>query len=570
MALLPWGEYRPDISDYEGQTSQTIQNALPRGDGYGPFPDFAILAQALPAACRGGFYALKSDGTVSIFAGTSDRLWLANNTDYSWTPVSRVVAVTSITNASPAVVNYTGHPFAAGDKVVFSTTGTLPTGLTVGTVYYVISAGLTANAFEVSATSGGAAINTSSAGSGTHSVTSNYSALSSDMQWQFTQFGNLVFATQENIVLQVYDLSTDSAFSNSLGSPPQAAYVSTVGRFLVLSGLLSTPYRIQWSGLNSVNASASWTSGTNSSDYQDFPDGGIVRGVAGGESGIVFQDQAIRRMSYIPGSSLIFQIERIAQDKGLFAPYSIVRAGDLIFFHSAHGFYKIAPGGFPEQIGRERVDRYFFDDLDKTELRMFIGASDPRSTRAFWAYKSTSGTTGLYDKIIGIDYTLDRWFTINMTGEYLLGMSQPGITLENLDSISSSLDALGATLDSFAVSTQPLIAQFNSAHKMGFFSGSNLEATLESSEQGTDDQRIRVKGFRPITDAATVYGSLSYRETQQVSTTDTTEILVNSRTGRCDMNNSTRFARYKVRIPSATLWTYCAGVVPDVATEGKQ
>jgi len=570
MPLLPFGDYRPDISDYEGQATKNILNVVPRGDGYGPFRDFAILSQALPAVCRGAFYALKSDGTVAIFAGTSDRLYLASNTDYSWTPVSKPVAVTSITNASPAVVNYTGHPFVAGDKVVFSTTGALPTGLTAGTVYYVISAGLTANAFQVSATSGGAAINTSSAGSGTHSVTSTYSALSSDAQWQFAQTGNLVWATQENAVLQVYDLSSSTAFTDGAGSPPQAAYISVVGRFLVLSGLLSNPYRIQWSGLNSFNASTSWTSGTASSDFQDFPDGGIVRGVAGGEAGIVFQDQAIRRMSYIPGSPLIFQIDRIAQDKGLFAPYSIIRAGELIFFHSAYGLYKIAPGGIPEQIGREKVDRTFFDDLDKTALQLFIGAADPRSTRVFWAYKSTSGTTGLYDKILGYDYALERFFPVSMTGEYLLGMSQPGITLENLDSLSSSIDALGASLDSFAVSTQPLISQFSSAHKLGFFQGTNLEATLESGEQGTDDDRIRVDSFRPITDAATVYGSVSYRETQQETTTQTTEILINSRTGRCDINRSTRYSRLKVRIPAGTTWTFVAGIVPNFKTEGQQ
>ena len=80
------------------------------------------------------------------------------------------MAVTSITNASPAVVNATGHGLSVGDPVVFLTTGTLPTGLAVGTVYYVISAGFGANAFEVSATPGGAAIDTSSAGSGTHSI----------------------------------------------------------------------------------------------------------------------------------------------------------------------------------------------------------------------------------------------------------------------------------------------------------------------------------------------------------------------------------------------------------------
>jgi hypothetical protein len=563
MPLLPFGEYKPDVSDYEGQATRNVRNVLPRGDGYGPFPDFAVLSQALIGSCRGAFYALKSDGSVAVFAGTSDRLWLANNTDYSWTPVSKGATVT-ISNASPAVVTLASHGFAANDPVVFSTTGTLPTGLTAGTKYFVKTV-LSANTFTVSATAGGAAINTSSAGSGTHSVTWLYSSLSSDAQWQFAQFGNLVFATQKNAVLQVYNLSSSSAFVDTAGSPPQAAYISVVGRFLVLSGLLSNPFRIHWSGLNDTTQ---WTSGVNSSDFQDFPDGGIVRGVAGGEFGTVFQDQAIRRMSYIPGSPLIFQIERIAQDLGLFAPYSIVRAGSLIFFHSAQGFYKIAPGGLPEQIGRERVDRTFFDDLDKTELRMFIGASDPRSTRAFWAYKSTSGVTTLYDKIIGFDYALNRWFTISMTGEYLLGMSQPGITLEGLDSISSSIDALAASLDSFAVSTQPLIAQFNSAHKMGFFSGANLEATLETAEQGTDGRRIFVNGFRPVVDASSVYGSASYRERVADTPTSLTEIAMNSRTGRCDLRRSTRYSRMKVRIPASTSWTYAAGVEPDIRQEG--
>jgi hypothetical protein len=59
---------------------------------------------------------------------------------------------------------------------------------------------------------------------------------------------------------------------------------------------------------------------------------------------------------------------------------------------------------------------------------------------------------------------------------------------------------------------QPQIAQFNSDHALGFFTGNNLEATLESAEQGTDGQEIFVNGFRPITDAATVYGSVSWRQ----------------------------------------------------------
>lgn len=77
-------------------------------------------------------------------------------------------ATVTITIATPGVVSWTAHGLGAGDPVVFRTTGALPTGLTAGTVYYVISAGLTANAFEVAATPGGAAINTSGSQSGVH------------------------------------------------------------------------------------------------------------------------------------------------------------------------------------------------------------------------------------------------------------------------------------------------------------------------------------------------------------------------------------------------------------------
>lgn len=76
----------------------------------------------------------------------------------------------TVTIASPGVFSLTGHGLVEGDIVYLTTTGALPTGLAVNTIYYVISAGLTANAFEVSATRGGAAINTSGTQSGVHTL----------------------------------------------------------------------------------------------------------------------------------------------------------------------------------------------------------------------------------------------------------------------------------------------------------------------------------------------------------------------------------------------------------------
>lgn len=78
----------------------------------------------------------------------------------------------TISVASPAVITKANHGFILNDIVYFtvSSGGALPTGLTANTLYYVISAGLATNTFEVSATPGGAAVNTTLAGSGTYTV----------------------------------------------------------------------------------------------------------------------------------------------------------------------------------------------------------------------------------------------------------------------------------------------------------------------------------------------------------------------------------------------------------------
>lgn len=81
------------------------------------------------------------------------------------------LGIVTITIASPGVLTISSHGLVAGQRVVFATTGALPTGLTVGTAVFVIATGLTNDDFQVSGTSGGAAINTTGSQSGTHTAT---------------------------------------------------------------------------------------------------------------------------------------------------------------------------------------------------------------------------------------------------------------------------------------------------------------------------------------------------------------------------------------------------------------
>lgn len=75
----------------------------------------------------------------------------------------------TVSIATPASVSWTAHGIADGTGGYLTTTGALPTGLSENVIYYVLNG--TTNAFELAATKGGAAINTSGSQSGTHTFT---------------------------------------------------------------------------------------------------------------------------------------------------------------------------------------------------------------------------------------------------------------------------------------------------------------------------------------------------------------------------------------------------------------
>jgi microcystin-dependent protein len=116
-------------------------------------------------------------GTVLDFAGWSAPTGYllcdgaaVSRTSYSdlWITL-RAQSTVTITIATPGVVTWAGHPLQNGDPVRFSTTGALPTGIVANTTYYVVNAAT--GTFQVAATRGGAAINTSGSQSGAHTAT---------------------------------------------------------------------------------------------------------------------------------------------------------------------------------------------------------------------------------------------------------------------------------------------------------------------------------------------------------------------------------------------------------------
>lgn len=120
------------------------------------------------------------NGTARLAIGTNTAIYYAAQTspDNPIAVTPQTIAgnarvgsaqTATITIASPAVITPATSVPINTTPVTFTTTGALPTGLTVGKVYYVVNAGATT--FQVSATIGGTAVNTSGTQSGVHTVT---------------------------------------------------------------------------------------------------------------------------------------------------------------------------------------------------------------------------------------------------------------------------------------------------------------------------------------------------------------------------------------------------------------
>jgi len=137
---------------------------------------------------------------------------------------SNETAVT-ITIASPGVVTWNSHGFSNGTSVGFYTTGALPTGLTAGTNYYVVNS--TTNTFQVSATKGGAAINTSGSQSGTQYAFLGYA----DKAFYFLQSAAL-FAAQGVSELYPYqwNISANDGTGMCVGASGLCTGVNVAGQ----------------------------------------------------------------------------------------------------------------------------------------------------------------------------------------------------------------------------------------------------------------------------------------------------------------------------------------------------
>lgn len=384
--------------------------------------------------------------------------------------------------------------------------------------------------------------------------------------WEFAKFGNLVLATNSVDAIQKFNVNSSTVFADLGGSPPVAKHIAAVRDFVVLGDVSGDASLVRWSAFNNAE---SWTIGTSQADSQDTPTGGRIQRIIGGEIGYVFKEFAIYRMNY-EGAPIIFRFDEVEPNRGLLAPGGIARVGKAIFYMSNEGFYMLdAVSGMSTPIGAEKVDRTVYGDMNQQFLDRISCAVDPVNRLVKWLYPSSQSNDGTPDSIITYNYATQRWAREDATADLICSVLSPGYTLEGLDSVDD-LDSLQYSLDSNAWNSSSwVMSGFTSTFKLGYFSGSYKEATLDSAEFSMGMRRSIITNVMPIVDSSAATCAAASRERRADSSEyGTASSMRNS--GNCPLLSSGRYHRIRTTIPAGEFWTVAQGLEVNMQADGEQ
>jgi len=296
-----------------------------------------------------------------------------------------------------------------------------------------------------------------------------------------------------------------------------------------------------------------------------LPDGGAITGIAGGEYGLVFQDSAIHRFSYV-GSPAIFQRDKISDGIGCVANGALATFGRMTFFLSPRGFYVISDGGL-QPIGDQKINDTFWAAYSRADVTNGIRCViDPKRTLVIWS---------MPDRLWVYNWTLDRWTDIAVPG--LLGLStgiNASVSLEGVDTLyPSGLESVPYSLDDpIFLGGDPLLTVAKSDNAIYAFGASTtLPATLTfATLEPFKGRAARIRRARLGSDATsgvTLSIGASGRLGDSLATTSAS---VTTTDGYIPIRVSDQFVRFQLDFASGTTWSYATALDFDMAPGGSR
>lgn len=385
-------------------------------------------------------------------------------------------------------------------------------------------------------------------------------AMSIPDRWRFTQFGDFVVAVNGVDTKQI-DLNSGTA--SDIADCPTGNGVAVVGDYVVITQADGNKLLVQWSGFNDHTK---WISGTDQAGFQPMLTGGEIKGIAGGEYGIILQRFRLVRMERSGDDEAPFNFTEITPNFGCASSGSIAQAGRSIFFLSDRGFMSLEDGQSLTPIGNEKFDQSFRDTVSQDDYEKMWSAVDPKRTLVFWGIPGTPGRIWVYN------WVLQRASTIDIPFSGLFAGYESSQTLEEVAALYPDLDTMPYSLDDPRFQGgDPRLYVVDRLNQIGALSGPNLAATLTMGWQAPADPNVtRVQAVWPMSDALTGT-SITIDARQQMGgpqgiVTDGTQ----QPSGRIPIRARGRYLQITVSYAAGTRWSYTQGIDIDFGTGGKR
>jgi hypothetical protein len=272
----------------------------------------------------------------------------------------------SFTSASPTVVTFASVLLSEGTAVKFATTGTMPSGVTAGTTYYLRNVdGATAN---ISASPTGALVNAASTGSDVY-------------------------------VSELVDVP----------SKQNGLIVSDTSRFLLLFGTTAygsavlDPMLIRWGNQESVTDFV--PAATNQAGSLRLSHGSqIISELQTRQEILVWTDSALYSLQYL-GPPFVWGSQLLGDNISIVGPNATAVASGVVYWMGVDKFYT-----YNGRVQTLRCDmrRYIFSDINVSQLDQIFAGTNEGFNEVWWFYCSANST--VIDKYVVYNYAEDIWY----------------------------------------------------------------------------------------------------------------------------------------------------------------
>jgi hypothetical protein len=286
----------------------------------------------------------------------------------------------TITIAAPGVVSLpTGFSFLDGTVIQFTTTGALPTGLSVGTTYFVVSS--TGSTFSLALTAGGAPITTSGSQSGVQSISARGINL--------TTVGDAYTPVVQNYII----VSDASRFVLVFGTnDPDAEDPNAIDPMLIRWSQQEDPFVWQPLATNQAG-SARLSHGSE-----------IVTALQTRQEIVVFTDQSLYSLQYL-GPPFVWGTQLLGDNISIMGPNAATLASGIVYWMGRDKFYVY--DGRVQTLNCD-LRKYIFQDINLQQNQQIFASTNEGFNEVWWFYCSANSTT--VDKYVIFNYLENVWY----------------------------------------------------------------------------------------------------------------------------------------------------------------